>query len=265
MILRPKFIPVYRYQPETLVYQQEIANASGTISMRSLQHVDKFVRDCKEAGVWEKLYDVMPFAGDQLNAGLIKVKTQDVQPVAYNFVAGDYSEALGLLGNGTTKYLDLQYPATGVPLAGHLASYNREDTTGAAGRYAMGADNGADQFVLLGSTNAGANCTAYIGGTVAAAPGTPYNKGFYYVERTSLTDLKLYRNNTQIGSNAAAITFTPPAFFMYAFARSVSGAAANFLNTRMSFLSVGTNLSAQERSDYYSIVQTLQVNLGRAV
>jgi len=227
-----------------------------------MQHLDKFLRDCKEAGVWSKLRLCVPFIGESLGTAMVDI-TGNNSISTVNFVAGDYSEATGLLGDGATKYLDLNFNVNLLPVGCHLSSYNREDTVGAAGRYALGA-NEVDQNFLLGSTNPAASTAGYLGGNISAT-GSPYTKGFHYAERVATNDLKLYRNNAQIGTNGATATFTPPSLNLFAFARNVTGTPANYLNTRLSYISVGLNMSATERSDYYSIVQTLQINLGRAV
>src|SRR5687767_6282830 len=64
----PKFIPTYRYQDETIDAYAPIDNVA--VSIRSAQHVDKFIRDCKESGVWSKLLFVMPFIGNSLGYGI---------------------------------------------------------------------------------------------------------------------------------------------------------------------------------------------------
>src|SRR5688572_16238254 len=102
-----KFIPVYRYQPETLTFRTNLLATAETINERSLQHIDKFVRDCKEADIWNFLFEVMPFVGNGLTAATTKLKYLSTAYVAaVNFVAGDYSEITGLTGNGSTKYVD---------------------------------------------------------------------------------------------------------------------------------------------------------------
>jgi len=268
MILKPPFNPTWRYQPETTNYLQDITDTGQTISVRSLQHVDKFVRDCKEAGVWSKLLEVLPFAGNHLDAAVIKIKyVTSYAATAVNFVAADYTEATGLLGNGSTKYLNL-LTAPNVLGTTNLgfATYNREATTGAGAKYALGVSTGSDLF-LVGATVANSNTAAYAGLGVSAGSGTSYSAGFYYAERQSVTDLKLYQNNTQIASSAVDVTgLAAPAINFFAFARNNSGGGAiSHLDTRLSFIAVCQALSATERAALYAHVVTLQTNLGRAI
>lgn len=263
MTLKPKFIPVYRHQPETLLYQTNLASLG--ISERSLQHVDKFVRDCKEAGVWSRLLEVATFTGSGLLSAAIKLKYQaDPNLTLTNFVIGDYNEAAGLTGDGVTKFVNINFNASAMPAASHLAFYQRTDNAVAATRICLGANDATDDF-WLGSLNPSAQTDARLGKAVTASGGGQMVRGFYYVERKSTTDLKVYRNNTQIAATATSATHAAPAFMMYAWARNNSGVAGGFNQVTGSFLSIGTDMSAQERADYHAIVQTLQINLGREV
>lgn len=258
-------VPVYRYQPETLQYRADVLYGGGTIAERSLQHVDKFVRDCKEAGVWSKLIEVATFTGDQLAAACTKVKHSDVQSISsFNFVEGDYSEATGLTGNGTTKYLDLNFAPAVVGITGHLAFYQRTDNAAGGTRMCVGACDATDDY-WLGSLNPPAQSDARFGKSTTASGGGQMVKGFYYAERVSGTDLKVYRNNAQIGSSTGATSPAAPVYTFHAWARNNVGVAAGFSGVTGSFLSAGLPLSAQERAEYYAIVQTLQANLGRGV
>lgn len=257
-------IPVYLYQPETVLYLAAVNSTAGTISTRSLQHVDKFVRDCKEAGVWGKLIEVGVFAGDQLAAAQTKVKYATLPYyTSVNFVSGDYSEATGLLGDGATKYLNTNFDGSTIPATCHVSAYLREDPVSTI-QYWMGTnDGGGTQFLFLG-TQAPDSVTR-LGGTTQATLAGATTRGFYYGERAANNDLKLYKNNAPIASSATVTTLSLPAQNVYAFARNAGGTPTSYTATRLSFLSVGQNLSAQERTDYYNAVQTLQVNLGRAV
>jgi hypothetical protein len=125
--------------------------------------------------------------------------------------------------------------------------------------------NDATDFFWLGGSNPAVDADTRMGKAIAAAGGGQMVKGFYYAERKSNSDLKIYRNNTLLGSNATATTPVAPNLNLYAWARNNNGVAAGYNFMHGSFLSVGMDLSAQERSDFYACVQTLQTNLGRAI
>jgi hypothetical protein len=76
--------------------------------------INTFVIGLKSDGLWDSIVTSCIMAGARTVAGAI-VPLRGNAPTNNNFVSGDYSRKLGLLGNGTNKYL-----ATG---------YNNDDTT----------------------------------------------------------------------------------------------------------------------------------------
>ena len=105
------YIPTKRFNPETTDYRERVIANGGSISDASIDAVEKFVQDCKNALIWDKFLEVAPFAGANLNAALVKLAHPVGVPgviTNVNFVAGDYSESGangGLLGDGATKFV----------------------------------------------------------------------------------------------------------------------------------------------------------------
>jgi hypothetical protein len=265
MILKPKYIPTYRYQSElSPAYLAQIQ--SGLIKERSMQHLDKFIRDCKEAGIWSKLVLCIPFVGETLSAAIIDIKGNFV-PSSVNYIAGDYTEATGLTGDGSTKYINLGATPSGIFTANncHLSAYVRTDNAQAGNRLLMGVSDATPHSYYIGSLVPASQVDARAGQTTTATGATALLKGFYHSQRIASTDLKLYRNGTQIATVSAATTGVPCTINMFAGAFNNNGAPAAYVNTPLSFVSVGTSMSAQEITDFYTIVQTLQTNLGRSV
>src|SRR5205085_7979669 len=91
-----RHVPVRLFNLETVSYYNRVIANGGSISDESLNAVEKFVQDCKNSLIWEKLIEVGPFAGANLNAAMVKL----VYPgggsgvlTNVNFVAGDYNES----------------------------------------------------------------------------------------------------------------------------------------------------------------------------
>ncbi len=252
--------------PETRAYWNGIQGAGGTILMGSLQSIDRFVRNCQLTTLWSKLLEVMPLAGADLNSALIKLKHQGVQGMtAVNFVAGDYTEAGGLLGNGSTKYLNANFSTTLIPAACHMAAYVREDVPGTSARAVMGSDNATTQFWRIEATNPQSAVRAALGGNVF--PFTPelWSKGWWYAERVNNSSMQLYKGTAQRGTDGTSVTPTTPSQNLFLFALNNNGTPGNYFNARASFFTIGQNLTTQERTDLYTYVQQLQADLGRAV
>jgi len=265
---RITFIPTYRYQPETLTFRANLLATAETSNERSLQHVDKFVRDCKEADIWNFLSEVIPLVGNGLTAATTKLKfLSTAYAVAVNFVSGDYSETTGLTGDAATKYLNLNVDSGTLGATGHMAFYSRADNGSSSNRSCLGIINsGSTEMYWLGSTNPLTGAMARWGKTTLATSGAQMLKGFYLSQRASTTDLRVFRNGQQVASASAATT---PAVVnslnVFAFAWNSNTTPLAHWNTPGSFISMGSALTDQQITDYSAIVQTLQTNLGRAV
>jgi hypothetical protein len=69
------------------------------------QAIDQFVIGCKADGIWPAIKASCIMAGARTLAGAL-VPLVGPAPTNFNFVAGDYSRKTGLVGNGSTKYLN---------------------------------------------------------------------------------------------------------------------------------------------------------------
>jgi len=66
---------------------------------------EAFIVGCKADGIWDAIKACCVLAAwDGINGALIPLK--GAAPTNFNFVAGDYNRATGLVGDGSTKYLD---------------------------------------------------------------------------------------------------------------------------------------------------------------
>jgi len=67
--------------------------------------INAFITGCKSDGIWDAIKACCILAGwNNINGALIPLK--GTAPTNFNFVSGDYNRATGLIGNGTTKYLN---------------------------------------------------------------------------------------------------------------------------------------------------------------
>ena len=265
-----RHIPSRQFSAETLVWRDNVLANGGTFSVSTMDAVEKFVQDCKNNSIWDKLIEVGLFAGDNLNAALVKLKVGAGAPsllTNINFLSGDYLESgatAGLSGNGTSKYLNTGLAATNLADLGHLSFYLREDVGASGNRSLLGVMSGTDQL-WLGGLSPTVDVTCRYGQNNSATAATPLNKGFYLASRNSLSDLKVYRNAQLLVANGTTVTVTKPSANLFIFALSVLGSASAFLPAKGSFYSVGQSMSDTECQLFYNAVQTFQQTLNRAV
>jgi len=100
--------------------------------------ISHLVAGLRARGLWDKLKAACLLAGpDSLSGALVPLRADMPTPTNFNFVAGDYSRATGLKGDGVSKYLLLGI--SGIALAqnsAHVSAYVTEaHPAGAAGCY----------------------------------------------------------------------------------------------------------------------------------
>jgi hypothetical protein len=67
--------------------------------------INNFIVGCKADGIWDAIKASCILAGARTLSGAL-VPLAGTAPTNVNFVSGDYNRKTGLVGNGTTKYLD---------------------------------------------------------------------------------------------------------------------------------------------------------------
>lgn len=264
-------------------YFTRITTAGGTISAATKAATHRLVQDLKQGNVWNSLFDVGLLAGDQLAAALVKLKhPAGVQSTLtnVNFISGDYTEATGLKGNGTTKRLRTGVLGNVLPFVtpnyrGSLAAYVRSVTAyaeyGIAAGVLVGTANGnsavdsAATYLAMDSFD-GATF-AHAGealGTVAISADPP---GLIVGVATSLAARRVYLGGTaQTGSrDTGSAAGDALNFEFYVMAENQGGTAARFADQHLAFYSIGDVLSDAQVAALHNAVQLFQQTLGRSV
>lgn len=249
---------------------------SGTYSAAGLAATDAFCKSAKASGYWSKLNRINLFAGGggtatQNLAGTLvplKVGGGSATETNVNFVAGDYTEATGLTGNGSTKYLTTGLvPSVSLTLNDtHVAIYNRG--SGAAGGGYIGAWSDATPTnalsLLAPFTDGNLYSDAYnaVAGRVSAAVANPY--GLLIGSRTASNLHTIYKAGSSIGSNATNAGALP-AIECYVFAHNRAGVANPISSNPLAAYSIGSGLTAGDVTAYNTHMQAFQTALSRNV
>lgn len=245
----------------------------GTYSAGTLAAVDTFVKAAKASGYWSKLNRINLFAGDQLAAALVPLKVGggSAKDTAVNFVSGDYNEATGLTGNGSSKYLKTGLvPSTSLTLNDtHLAVYNRASSA-TGGLLDIGARGGANFFEMLAPHSDGTfiarayDDTTGNGRVISAVLTAPY--GLMVSSRASSTSLVAYRNGTSVAS-ASSTGGALLSGEIYVFNSNNGGTptSGGYTSHPLAAYSVGSGLSAADVTAYTAHMEAFQDVLGRGV
>jgi len=116
--------------PDAAAYITAVETADGQALEEKVKiAIDNFVLGCKADGIWSAIKASCILAGARTLTGAL-VPLVGTAPTNYNFVAGDYDRETGLIGDGSTKYLDSNRNNNADPQnSKHLATYQSSIST----------------------------------------------------------------------------------------------------------------------------------------
>ena len=113
--------------PDAAAYITAVETADGQALEEKVKiAIDNFVLGCKADGIWSAIKASCILAGARTLAGAL-VPLVGTAPTNYNFVSGDYDRETGLVGDGSTKYLNSNRANNADPQnSKHLSAYVSE-------------------------------------------------------------------------------------------------------------------------------------------
>ncbi len=259
---------------DTRAWQAAVIDNGGSVSQSWVRSVDQFVRGCKADGIWDSLLDVGLLCGaDNLSGALVKLKTPSGVSrilVNNNFVSGDYTAtgaAAGLLGNGTSKYLNIgTTPAQAGPSDSvAFGVYGSSLNAGAGSRGQIGA-GGSSSVGLVSMDFAGASSAARALAQTTSFPATAattFTSGFLVGSSTSNTDIRIFSNGAQSGATSTGSRAgSMSTVSMFVFAYSSNAVPVAYASSRLSFYFAGSGLSASQVTALSNRVNALMATIG---
>ena len=253
------------FDPDALDYINRVETADGErLEPRVRTAIKQFVLGCKADGIWTSLVTSCIMAGARTVAGAITPLVGNA-PTNNNFVAGDYSRTLGLLGNDSNKYLATGYnnnnttnfPQNNCHISCFVSATNTDNNTGIF----VGTTNAIGSLLFIGHTTT--NQTIFknrttINTRTVALPAV----GFQGISRDGSTSL-FSRQTTSGGAisdlSQTTASGTPTSQLYGVFA---SGSGSGPTAARLSFYSIGKSLTL---SSLDSRVTTLMNTLARVI
>jgi hypothetical protein len=235
--------------PDAAAYITAVETADGQALEEKVKiAIDNFVLGCKADGIWSAIKASCILAGARTLDGAL-VPLVGAAPTNYNFVAGDYNRETGLVGNGSTKYLDSNRNNNADPQDNfHLAVYRGASLTttqavilagagasGTSGRTALN-NNHNSQFTdgyffrARSASDGGTNASENTGAT-----------GFIGVSRSLSSQITYRAPGPQSGVIVVA-SETPHAGNIFIFGTNNAGTVNNVTASRLIFYSIGESL-----------------------
>ena len=203
--------------------------------------ISQFVAGCKTDGIWDPIKACCIMAAwDGLAGALYPLKGP--APTNFNFVAGDYDRETGLVGDGSTKYLDSNRNNNADPQnSKHIACWASSLSTTTVSTYmnsSTGVASGRSHIVVgpsVGTLQFKAN------GDAAGANIISASTGFMGVTRSSSSS-----QLTRVGGNNATESLTSALLAqdeaIGIFARSTGTTPPGYGDARLAFYSIGESL-----------------------
>lgn len=252
-LLRPR---ASGFDPDALRYITAVQAADGqTLEPAVRKAINDFVVGCKRDGIWSAIKASCILAGARTLAGALTplVGTAPTN-VNNNFVSGDYNRKTGLVGDGTTKYLDTNRNANADPQDNfHMAIYKSAFAAGGPVMGAGGASTGSTQ-IQGGSYR----CRTSTGYTPTVT--MPSESGFVGMSRGN--GLTFIGRNSGTSETFTASSQTPFNGNVFFYARNSAGTPGLFIAHRYSYYSIGESLNL---ATLESRVSALVTAIGAAI
>ena len=218
-------------EPEALAYIAAVEAADGETLEDGVKFAyNSFIKGCKADGIWDAIKASCILAGARTLDGAL-VPLAGTAPTNYNFVSGDYDRKTGLVGDGSTKYLDSNRNNNADPQNSQHFSVFASVALDDASRYmGSGASTGSSTLGLATSSLGFRSRNSSNFDT-----GIPIANGFIGTSRTSSTNV----NSRISGSTAShSQTSNSPANGTIEVFRGVIAPTAS----RFTFYSIGESL-----------------------
>ena len=229
--------------PDVLAYIAAVEAADGqSLEEGVATAFTDFIVGCKTDGIWSALKASCILAGAKTLAGAL-VPLVGSSPTNNNFVSGDYNRSTGLVGNGSTKYLDSNRSAdSDGQNDSHLSAYQRAASSGIRtliGCYRTTSSPVVNSALLTNGTayfprlnNSTSNMSNQLKGNTI---------GLFGATRSSSSNYQ-YKSGTGSVTTLNITSSAPAALNHYVFAANLDGSLYSVHGARISFYSIGSNI-----------------------
>jgi hypothetical protein len=200
--------------------------------------IDAFVRGCKDDGIWPAIKASCILAGARTLSGAL-VPLVGTAPTNNNFVSGDYDRKMGLIGNGSTKYINsnFQFESLAKNCINNHLSYWR--TLNDSKTFAAGANFSANPNFFI--TNSAARNFHVNTQSLNLSASDSSITGFRGMTRNE-NAIYYYRVGGAMQSFVWPATSTGTNYPLYILARNNTGSADLYATGKVSFYSIGEAL-----------------------
>lgn len=241
--------------PELTTYYNKVTTAGGSLDSARLSHYDILITTLKDQGIWYKDLE-LGFIDGGFNSSMIKLKGIVYDTITnHGFVSGDYNSSTGLAGNGTSKYLDLNYPLSGVDIRYFsFGFYSHSEWKGCG----MGQGDGSK--IYLGYSNGTENQSSS-----GVAPNVHYmgmTRGFYSLHSNFQGSYTYTNDVLRSARTMGSVANNPLSGEMHLF-RYNNGSGSSYSTGKISMYFISAPLTAEDIRVFNDAIQRFYEGIGR--
>jgi len=250
-------------------------NAASITDTSIKKAVNNYVIGLKNKSLWTRIVALYPFVGGTATTHKYNLKDPQDTDAAFRmtFSGGITHDSNGITTDGINGFGNTHViPSTSLTLNDEsMFLYSRTSTAAPASTLIdMGAAVSTSQREeLTVRSNTDGFTISMNSATAGAGSRTTTNtngSGLFMGSRVSSTDLRLYRNGSQMGSTATnANNGTRSNIKLYLGARNLSNAGNGFIGRNYALAGCGLGFDATQSSEFYTLTQTFQTALSRQV
>jgi len=207
--------------------------------------VNNFIIGCKADGIWAAIKASCILAGARTLSGAL-VPLVGAAPTNNNFVSGDYNRETGLVGDGSTKYLNSNRSQTADPQNNHhLATHVTTTGTGTLIGVRAEASGSIGDCVITMAAASGWPFRSRISAFVGPAQGTRSTvnaTGFVALSRSSSASFISRLSSANETINSTSATPLTGNIGVFARIRADTSTVDGYSNARLAFYSIGESL-----------------------
>ena len=246
LVWRPGYGGAAVSDPDAQAYLQAVELADNQALEQGVQQaVNQFVIGCKADGIWTAIKASCILAGARTRLGAL-TPLVGTAPTPFNFIDANYDRKTGLVGDGSTKYLNsnrAENQETGSNAHVSVFVATPESRTGVNSNH-LGVFSAAFRGTSIGQASDN-NTYAYVQSDFTLATSVRASANSLYGARRSQVGnpiiLRIAGNN--YSRDVQTSTFVSPSLLNYfIFASNNNGTAASFANSRLAFYSIGESL-----------------------
>jgi hypothetical protein len=234
--------------PDAAVYIAAVEAADGqSLETATKVAIHSFVKGCKADGIWPAIKASCILAGARtLTGALVPLVGTAPTNVGGLFVSGDYNRKTGLVGNGSTKYLNSNRNNNADPQnSKHISVYASARNSESEFRSYMGASfTSGSSFasqLLSGATASKLSARLHDATTSTSAGNLHSANGLFAASRNNSSNYVL--RGSSISETITVASNPPSSNNIFVFNRSLDLAPSLYSDARLAFYSIGESLN----------------------